>query len=88
MHGLLENETGGIFNAVSGKTSSFLEITQIINGLFPAGIKVEFEARKMPVPHKGYRAFDDSKLRQIIPGFKSTPLDKALQSYYLKIKES
>jgi UDP-glucose 4-epimerase len=88
MHGLLENEAGGIFNAVSGKTSSFLEITEIINSLFPTGIKVEFEARKMPVPHKGYRAFDDSKLRQIIPGYKSTPLDKALQSYYLRIKES
>ena len=88
MHGLLEIERGGIFNAVSGKTSSFLEITQIINVLFPAGIQVEFEARKMPVPHNGYRAFDDSKLRQIVPNFKSTPLDKALQSYYLKIKES
>ncbi len=88
MHGLLEKETGGVFNAVSGKTSSFLEITQIINSLFPGGITVEYEARKMPMPHQGYRAFDDSKLRLVIPGFRSTPIDKALQAYYLRVTES
>ncbi len=55
----------GIINAVSGKTISFLDIAKKTKtNLSNKNIIINYTIRKGPMPHNGYRAFDNSLLRK------------------------
>jgi len=63
----LKKNKFGIFNAVSGSVISFYKISQLIKKKY--NVKVEFTKRKGPMPHNGYRAFDNKKIQNVL-GFK------------------
>jgi len=57
------NKIDGVVNAVSGSVISFYEIAKNIKKIYPK-TKIEFKKRFGPVPHDGYRAFDNSLLKK------------------------
>ena len=63
-----ENE--GTFNLVSGKVISFNEIANIISNIIyqnkASKIKILKKPRSGPMPHNGYRAFDNKKIKKFI----------------------
>ena len=67
------NKIGGIVNAVSGSVVSFFEIAKILKKNYPA-LQIKTTKRTMPVPHKGYRAFDISLLRKKFSNIKLVKL--------------
>ena len=54
----------GIFNIVSGKVISFHDIAKILVNLSNKKIKIKYIKRNGPMPHNGYRAFDNKKLKK------------------------
>lgn len=57
----------GIFNAVSGNLYSFNQISKLVKKKY--SIKVSFTKRKGPMPHNGYRAFNNKKVKSVL-GYK------------------
>ena len=57
------NKIDGIVNAVSGSVISFYEIAKNIKKIYPK-TKIQFKKRSVPMPHNGYRAFDNSLLKK------------------------
>lgn len=59
-------KVGGIINAVSGNVISFNEITKNLKKVYPT-LVIKNLKRKGPMPHNGYRAFDNKLLRKYFP---------------------
>lgn len=53
----------GIINAVSGNIISFYEISKNLKKIYP-NLIIKTSKRKGPMPHDGYRAFDNKLLRK------------------------
>jgi len=65
--GILYKRSAGVVNAVTGEVNSFREIaSMIVNNLHSAST-IEASERTAPMPHNGYRAFDNSLLREAFP---------------------
>ena len=59
----------GIINAVSGEAVSFRELAEFTAKQFSPISLVKGVVRSGPIPHNGYRAFDNSALSLAFPGF-------------------
>ena len=55
----------GTVNLVSGSTISFFKIAQKIKDIYK--IKLRYIKRKVPMPHNGYRAFNNKLLKKLLP---------------------
>jgi len=72
--GILYKKSVGVVNAVTGEVNSFREIaSMIVDNLNSASI-IEASERTEPMPHNGYRAFDNSLLREEFPEITVTTL--------------
>ena len=69
----ISTKYNGIVNAVSGKAISFDKIANQLKILYPH-INIKYVPRKGPMPHNGYRAFNNSKLKSIFPKIELTNL--------------
>lgn len=54
-------------NAVTGTLTTFYEIAEKTQTLFNPGGKLLHTPRSVPMPHNGYRAFDNSRLIAFMP---------------------
>ena len=61
---LFKKRYAGVVNIVSGKTNTFFEIAKRVNDKY--GNKLKFVKRKGPMPHKGYRAFNNKMLKKLV----------------------
>jgi len=62
----------GTINAVSGNVVSFLELAYYISGKCGENVKIEQQERLGPMPHGGYRAFDNAYLKNAFPDIELT----------------
>ena len=62
---LIKKKYIGTVNLVSGRVISFYEVAQKIKDTYK--IRLNFKKRVGPMPHNGYRAFDNKILRKILP---------------------
>ncbi len=62
---IIDKQESGIFNIVSGKVVSFYQIAKFIMDLKPKNTSIDFLARKGKMPHNGYRAFNNLKIKEI-----------------------
>ena len=62
---LVKKKHAGKVNLVSGKVNSFFKIATSVKKLYK--IKLKYLKRNVPMPHNGYRAFDNKLLKKIIP---------------------
>lgn len=72
----------GSFNAVSGSPISFKDLAEIVLEKVgsPSENPINFINRVGPMPHKGYRVFDTSKVMRTFPDFVPTQFEKVLSS--------
>ena len=65
IYNLIKIKHEGIVNIVTGNTVSFLSIAKKIQETYK--IKLKYLKRIGPMPHKGYRAFDNKLIKKILP---------------------
>ena len=61
---LINKEYVGTVNLVSGTVTSFFKIAQKIKDLYK--VKIKYLKRSGPMPHNGYRAFNNNLLKKIL----------------------
>jgi UDP-glucose 4-epimerase len=69
----------GSLNAVTGEVHSFGEIAQLVADIYGRSVAVKSSPRSGPMPHGGYRPFDNSACRRAFPRFSFTPLGSGLR---------
>lgn len=67
---MIESKYIGNINAASGQTHSFTTIANYVKSQFPNSQIITKSRSQGHLPHNGYRAFNVSKLLQIVPGIK------------------
>ena len=65
---LIKKKYTGTINLVTGKIISFFKIAKIIKDIY--GIKIKYITRNGPMPHNGYRAFNNNLLKKVLPNNK------------------
>ena len=60
----------GIANAASGEVASFRELAEFAAGSFAPRVEIKGSPRTGPMPHNGYRPFDNSAVTKAFPGFR------------------
>jgi|LauGreSuBDMM15SN_2_FD.fasta_scaffold05160_3 UDP-glucose 4-epimerase len=70
---IILRKSTGLINAVSGEVVSFRELADLMSRFFEPSVAVKASPRSGPMPHNGYRAFDNAALTKAFPGlnFKS-----------------
>jgi UDP-glucose 4-epimerase len=68
----------GVINAVSGDVTSFRVAGELAVQVTGSSSRILGSPRQGPVPHNGYRPFDNSTLRRVFPDFRSTLLKDGL----------
>ena len=61
-------------NIATGRVVSFREIAEQTVKLIPGLSKVKGSVRTEPMPHNGYRAFDQTSTKKAFPNFNYTQL--------------
>ena len=67
---IVVHRSTGIANAVSGKVVSFLELAEFAAASFSPCVPVRVTPRTGPIPHDGYRAFDNRAVLTAYPSFR------------------
>jgi nucleoside-diphosphate-sugar epimerase len=62
--------SAGIANAVSGEVASFRELAEFAAAAFPPAVAIKGSPRNGPMPHNGYRPFDNTAVLRAFPGFR------------------
>lgn len=75
---LLHKSTGAL-NIVTGQVHSFAEIAKATVALSGKPVAIKSSPRVGPMPHDGYRPFDNAACRQAFPAFDFTPLQDGLR---------
>ena len=65
IYSLMNKKYAGTVNIVTGKVYSFFEIANKIKKIYR--IKIKYLKRNGPMPHKGYRAFNNKLLKKLLP---------------------
>ena len=64
---MIAAKTTGAVNAVSGRVTSFLELAEAAQKMAPQPIELIRKPRSGPMPHNGYRAFDNARAKALCP---------------------
>ena len=75
---MINNHHLGGLNAVTGEVRSFHDIANSMVGVSNAKCKVLTSQRDGPMPHNGYRAFDNSALLRLLPDIKFSTVEDYL----------
>jgi len=67
---ILLHRSAGIANAVSGDVVSFRELAEFTAAEFAPKVAIRSAPRSGPMPHGGYRPFDNRALLAAFPGFR------------------
>jgi UDP-glucose 4-epimerase len=76
-HVVYRRSTGAL-NIVTGTTTSFREIAEMVVALSGRPVRIEESPRTLPMPHLGFRPFDNWGCRSAFPDFSFTPLREGL----------
>lgn len=64
------HRSAGIANAVSGEVVSFRELAEFAAASFSPKVTIRSLPRTGPMPHNGYRPFDNAAVSRAFPGFR------------------
>jgi hypothetical protein len=73
------HQSSGALNIATGEVHSFLEIANATVSVAGKAVAVRAAPRVGPMPHNGYRPFDNAACRQAFPDFRYTPLGEGLR---------
>ena len=69
----------GEFNLVTGKVLTFDYIAKSLVKHSKSNISINYIKRSSPMPHNGYRAFDNKKILNLLKNFKFTNFIKTIE---------
>lgn len=72
----------GVLNVTTGEVASFAEIVALVGQVVNKALDVTYRPRSSPMPHNGYRAFDNTVCQQAFSGFHYTPLTHGLKKMH------
>ncbi|MBM3778843.1 MAG: NAD(P)-dependent oxidoreductase [Acidimicrobiia bacterium] len=78
----------GVANAVSGEVASFRDLAEFAAAEFPPGVPVTGSPRRGPMPHNGYRPFDNSAVLAAFPGFRFRGWREGLRRIHQRQQQS
>ena len=85
---IINNNIKDDFNLVSGNEKTFLSLSKSINKFSKKRREIIFLERQQPMPHNGYRVFDNSKIFEYFPKFKFTKINKSLKYFISSLKNN
>jgi nucleoside-diphosphate-sugar epimerase len=81
------HRSSGIANAVSGEVVSFRDLAEHAVAAFKGDVKVKGSPRSGPMPHNGYRSFDNAAVIDAFPGFRFKGWNEGLSAVYQRQRE-
>ena len=81
------HRSSGIANAVSGEVVSFRDLAEHASAAFEPNVKVIGTTRSGPMPHDGYRPFDNSAVLKAFPGFRFKGWREGLSILHQRLRE-
>jgi UDP-glucose 4-epimerase len=72
----------GVLNITTGDVVSFHEIAKHVVHLFDKPVEIQCTPRSMPMPHNGYRAFDNEVLQGVFPDIQLTSFTAGLKKMH------
>lgn len=79
---MIDAKTTGAVNAVSGTVISFMDIAQAVREASGNAVNIVTKPRSGPMPHNGYRAFDNAHARAVAPGLQFTQLRDYIRTQF------
>ena len=76
----------GIINATTGKVYSFLKIANLTNKICKNKMPIIKLKRIGPMPHKGYRPFNNTLLKKNFKEIQFKNMEKGIKNYINQIK--
>jgi nucleoside-diphosphate-sugar epimerase len=76
---VLMRRSRGVLNVVTGYVHSFRAVAEMTVALAPRAVSIRGSPRNGPMPHNGYRPFDNSASRTAFPDFRYTRLQEGLR---------
>jgi UDP-glucose 4-epimerase len=76
---VLQHKSVGALNVATGHVHSFMEIAKAVVALSGNATAVSCSPRMGPMPHNGYRPFDNTICEQAFPKFRYTLLREGLR---------
>ena len=77
---VVKNKICGELNLVSGKTHSFFEIANIVYKSLEKDPNIKHLERVGPMPHNGYRAFDNQSILNLFPNFRFSCIEEEISN--------
>ncbi|MDP1536694.1 MAG: SDR family oxidoreductase [Burkholderiales bacterium] len=81
---IVVHRSAGIANAVSGEVATFRELAEFAAAAFTPKVAVKSSPRTGPMPHNGYRPFDNSAVLKAFPGFRFKSWRKGLAAVHAR----
>jgi UDP-glucose 4-epimerase len=75
---VIYRRSSGVLNVATGVTTSFREIAQEVVKASGRSVPISSAPRSGPLPHNGYRPFDNAACRAAFPDFAFVPLREGL----------
>ncbi len=75
---VLHHRSTGALNIVTGQVHSFRQVADIVMTLADHQVEIKSTPRSGPMPHNGYRPFDNAACKAAFPDFSYTPLKTGL----------
>src|SRR5215470_17069276 len=75
---VIERRSMGSLNIATGKVHSFREIAEHVSAGAPKKVSIKGSPRNGPMPHNGYRPFDNAATRGAFPDFSYTALSDGI----------
>jgi len=76
----------GIANAVSGQVASFRELAEFVASEFKPRVAIRSGLRSGPMPHNGYRPFDNRAVLKAFPAFQFKSWREGLSALHRQLK--
>ena len=76
---VLGHQSSGALNIATGEVHSFREIATATAAIAGKGVAITATPRVGPMPHNGYRPFDNAACKQAFPDFRYTPIGEGLR---------
>ena len=80
------HRSAGVANAVSGGVASFRELAEFAASEFSPRVAIKGSPRSGPMPHNGYRPFDNRAVLAAFPGFRFKPWREGLSAIHARMK--
>ena len=75
---VLKHRSSGVLNIATGSVHSFRYVADKVVEFSGRSVEVRGSPRNGPIPHNGYRSFDNTATFKAFPDFRYTPLSEGL----------